>query len=35
MQKIPPRALFAGQIYASIIATMTQTGGALGYSGYT
>ncbi|KAB8275269.1 OPT oligopeptide transporter protein-domain-containing protein [Aspergillus minisclerotigenes] len=24
--KIPPRALFAGQIYASIIATMTQTG---------
>ncbi|KAE8357948.1 OPT oligopeptide transporter protein-domain-containing protein [Aspergillus caelatus] len=24
--KIPPRALFAGQVYASIIATMTQTG---------
>ncbi|KAE8152078.1 OPT superfamily oligopeptide transporter [Aspergillus avenaceus] len=24
--KIPPRVLFAGQIYASIIATMTQTG---------
>ncbi|KAB8231711.1 OPT oligopeptide transporter protein-domain-containing protein [Aspergillus alliaceus] len=24
--KIPPRTLFAGQIYASIIATMTQTG---------
>ncbi|OGM46195.1 putative oligopeptide transporter [Aspergillus bombycis] len=24
--KIPPRPLFAGQIYASIIATMTQTG---------
>lgn len=27
MQKIPPRVLFFGQIYSSILATMTQTGG--------
>ncbi|RJE20624.1 oligopeptide transporter [Aspergillus sclerotialis] len=27
--KIPPRVLFFGQIYSSILATLTQTGGAL------
>ncbi len=26
-QKIPPRVLFVGQIYATILATATQTGG--------
>jgi len=27
LQKIPPRVLFVGQIYSSILATMTQVGG--------
>lgn len=27
--KVPPRVLFFGQVYASILATATQTGGKL------